>query len=98
MKQNQEERTELQAIIKGKVQGVGFRWVVVEHAERHSLKGTVCNLPKGDVQVVAVGPKKELEAFIKDIEAEPGNGVIQSIHCKYIPSKDEYQTFSIIKG
>ena len=54
--------------IRGKVQGVGFRWFVARNATRLRVMGYARNLPNGSVEVVAVAPDviclAEFEALI----------------------------------
>ncbi|MGC1781546.1 MAG: acylphosphatase [Acidobacteriaceae bacterium] len=47
-------------IIKGRVQGVGFRWYVHREASALGLRGSVRNTVKGDVEVVAAGSEEQL--------------------------------------
>jgi acylphosphatase len=49
------------------VQGVGFRWFVVQKAHALGLRGHVRNLPDGRVEVVAAGAARsilELERLV----------------------------------
>jgi acylphosphatase len=58
----------LKAVIKGEVQGVGFRWAVQRQAGRLGLTGYAENLPDGSVRVEAEGdPDRldQLEAFLQ---------------------------------
>jgi acylphosphatase len=43
----------LKFIVKGRVQGVGFRWFVLNEAKKLDISGTVKNLANGDVEVFA---------------------------------------------
>ena len=52
-------------LLKGRVQGVGFRWFVQREAAEIGLRGWVRNTDQGDVEVVAMGEPKEL-AELKD--------------------------------
>jgi acylphosphatase len=47
-------------LIKGRVQGVGFRWYVHREAGALGLKGWVRNTEDGDVEVVAAGEPEAL--------------------------------------
>ena len=47
-------------LIKGRVQGVGFRWFVHREASALELKGWVRNTEDGHVEVVAVGEPEQL--------------------------------------
>ena len=54
-------------LIKGRVQGVGFRWFVHREASALDLKGWVRNTEDGHVEVVAAGESEqiaELEAAL----------------------------------
>lgn len=51
-------------LVRGVVQGVGFRWFVMREAHRLSMRGWVSNLADGSVEVLADGPP----AFIADLE------------------------------
>ena len=45
----------LHFLVKGRVQGVGFRWFVQREAAELGLRGWVRNTDQGDVEVVAAG-------------------------------------------
>jgi acylphosphatase len=47
-------------IVKGRVQGVGFRWLVHREAGARGLKGWVRNTEDGEVEVMAAGPEDKL--------------------------------------
>jgi acylphosphatase len=58
----------LRAVVRGEVQGVGFRWAVQREARRLGLSGFAQNLPDGSVLVEAegaAGPLDELERFLR---------------------------------
>ena len=52
-------------LVKGRVQGVGFRWFVQREAAEIGLRGWVRNTEQGHVEVVAMGDSTEL-AELKD--------------------------------
>jgi len=55
-------------LVKGRVQGVGFRWFVQREAAEIGLRGWVRNTDSGDVEVVAAGEAEdlaELEAALR---------------------------------
>lgn len=54
----------LQAFVKGRVQGVGFRWWTRARALELGLVGTATNLADGRVEVVAEGPRPACEALL----------------------------------
>ena len=72
-----EERVKL--LIKGVVQGVGFRPFIYQLAQAHNLKGWVLN-SSGGVIIEAEGEKASVEAFLLDIKPKaPPRAVIESI-------------------
>ena len=47
-------------LVKGRVQGVGFRWFVHREAAEIELRGWVKNTEDGHVEVVAAGDTKQM--------------------------------------
>ena len=48
-------------IVRGRVQGVGFRWFVQKAAADLGLHGYARNLDDGSVEVYAIGPAAKLD-------------------------------------
>ncbi|NOZ61230.1 MAG: acylphosphatase [Calditrichaeota bacterium] len=55
-------------IVKGLVQGVGFRWFVEREANKLNLKGFVRNLPNGDVETEVEGEKGFVDEFVQQLK------------------------------
>ena len=55
-------------IFKGRVQGVGFRFTVLQKAKSLGVCGWVKNLPNGDVEAVWEAQEEVLEALKSEIE------------------------------
>ena len=51
----------LEAVVRGRVQGVAFRWYTQREARRLGLTGWVRNQPDGSVRLVAEGPRDLLD-------------------------------------
>ena len=63
--------------ISGRVQGVGFRYHVLEAARRHGVDGDVRNLPDGRVEMRAVGGN--LEAFLDEVRRGPHGSRVDGV-------------------
>ena len=59
------------AVIRGRVQGVGYRFFVLHSARALKLGGCVNNLPDGAVHVVASGPRPSLERLLASLRSGP---------------------------
>ena len=57
--------------VRGRVQGVGFRWFVIDAAQRLYVTGWTRNLPDGSVEVMAQGSPKALESFATELSIGP---------------------------
>ncbi len=57
--------------VRGRVQGVGFRWWTRWRASDLGLRGTVRNRPDGSVEVHAAGESDTLEAFAAELAVGP---------------------------
>lgn len=51
-------------VVRGRVQGVGFRYFVAREAEALALAGSVRNLPDGSVEVLAHGDEAPIETLL----------------------------------
>ena len=58
-------------LIRGRVQGVGFRWFVEHEARRIGVKGTVRNLDTGEVEALASGSDDQLTALRAKLQQGP---------------------------
>jgi acylphosphatase len=66
------ETVRLTAFVKGRVQGVGFRWWTRARALELGLAGSATNLADGRVEVVAEGPRPACEQLLALLPGGPG--------------------------
>jgi acylphosphatase len=57
-------------LVRGLVQGVGFRWFVARHARGLGLSGYARNLPDGSVEVLARGGDSTVLARFEELLAK----------------------------
>jgi acylphosphatase len=87
---------ELHAIIRGRVQGVGFRYTTRQYAHKLSLHGSVRNLPDGSVEIFAQGPKDNLERLLSYLKEEAFSDEIEAIEKTYSTPTREFEAFYVI--
>ena len=63
-------------IVRGRVQGVGFRWFVREHARTLKLAGWVKNLPDGMVELEVEGPANTVAELMALVAEGPDGAVV----------------------
>jgi acylphosphatase len=61
----------LHFLVRGRVQGVGFRWFVQREAAELALHGWVRNTEEGDVEVVAAGTAEDLAGLRSALRRGP---------------------------
>jgi len=88
-------RTErARVIVRGAVQGVGFRPFVYRHATELGLRGWVLNSAQG-VFIDVEGAGNTVREFVQRLETEkPRRALIRSIECSYVEAAG-YERFEI---
>jgi acylphosphatase len=81
----------------GHVQGVGFRYTVRSVAAGFEVTGTVRNLPDGRVELVAEGPRGELEAFQRAIREAGLEHFIRNEDVDWSEATGEFRGFEIVR-
>jgi acylphosphatase len=82
-------------LIRGLVQGVGFRYFTQRSAARHQVTGYVRNLPDGRVETFAQGSEKVVEDFKHDLTAGPKFSKVDEIEELVIDPDPRYSSFRI---
>ena len=85
----------LHAVIEGRVQGVGFRYFVLEQAQNLALTGWVRNRERGEVEVYAEGSQDALEPFLRQLERGPGMAYVSHVTVEWPAATGKFTKFSI---
>jgi acylphosphatase len=85
----------LHIMIEGRVQGVGFRYFVLENANALGLTGWVRNRYDQSVEVTAEGERESLEKFLAAIRTGPRGSMVTHIKPEWQAAKGEFNRFSI---
>jgi acylphosphatase len=85
----------LDAIVRGRVQGVGFRYFVIREAMDLGLVGWVANDLDGSVRCVAEGPRAVLETLLQLLEAGPASARIDRVDADWGAATGSFRSFEI---
>ena len=86
---------QLSCVVRGLVQGVGFRWFVQREANARGLTGWVRNNPEGSVELIAQGPQEALESFLAAIRRGPRSAMVRDVQLEWTVPSREYHTYEI---
>lgn len=87
----------LHAVLRGRVQGVGFRIFVRDAARRHGCTGWVRNLPDGCVEVHAEGTESDLTEMLTDLNQGPPWAHVADIDLTWSNSPEKHDGFRIVR-
>ena len=82
-------------LIKGDVQGVGYRFFAQRAAARHQVVGYVRNCSDGTVEALAEGPLNSVEAFKHDLATGPQWAVVDQVEELVLEPSGSYSAFRI---
>ncbi|HEY1984496.1 MAG TPA: acylphosphatase [Terracidiphilus sp.] len=87
----------LHFLIRGRVQGVGFRWFVHREASELNLSGWVRNTEDGDVEVVASGQVEDLAELRSSLRRGPRGSRVDNLIEHYLDESEakDLQAFRI---
>ena len=83
-------------VVRGLVQGVGFRWYALEAASRLRLTGWVRNRPDGAVEAEAEGPEGDVEEFAAALRRGPTAARVDAVEQKAVPALRKGESFEIL--
>lgn len=69
----------LHFLVRGRVQGVGFRWFVHREASELELHGWVRNTEDGDVEIVAAGDPEDLSELRSSLRRGPRGARVDNV-------------------
>ena len=82
-------------LIRGLVQGVGYRYFAQRAAARHQVRGYVKNLADGRVEAWAQGSEPAVEAFKHDLTAGPTYSSVEDVEEIVLDPNRTYSAFRI---
>ena len=91
----EEENKRIKAVVDGRVQGVGFRYFVYEHAVRLGLTGWVRNTYTDQVILIAEGPASRLDTLLSKIRVGPRSSFVSKVSVDWQDASGEFSRFQI---
>lgn len=85
--------TRLHATVHGRVQGVGFRYFVIETAARLEISGWVRNRFDGTVEVLAEGRRPQLENLVQQLQRGPRPSNVTKVDLSWEDAAGEFTGF-----
>jgi acylphosphatase len=85
----------LDATVRGRVQGVGFRYFIIMQAMALDLTGWVANESDGSVRCVAEGPRASLDALLDALETGPAGAIVDRVTTAWSPASGTFGSFEV---
>lgn len=82
-------------IVKGRVQGVGYRFSAKHAAEKMNITGTAKNLPDGSVEIYASGDETDIQNFVMWCSDGPIRARVNQVIAIDVPYNG-FKKFSIL--
>ena len=89
------DNVRLTAWVRGRVQGVGFRYFVLRLAGREGLTGWVANQSDGSVRCVVEGPPEALDRIEAALCDGPPGAVVQAVQAVRMPATGKFDRFAV---
>ena len=87
----------LHVVVRGRVQGVGFRWFAREQGRILGVRGWVRNRPDGGVEVSADGDPAKLESFLARLAEGPAGAVVSHVEQLEVAAEELPNPFTILR-
>lgn len=88
----------LEAVVHGRVQGVGFRYHAARAAHRHGIVGWVANESAGTVRAIGEGSEAALAAWLAELRSGPAGGRVERVDERWSDATDSFSDFEVRTG
>lgn len=88
----------LDAVVRGRVQGVGFRYFVLRAAAEADLDGWVANGADGSVRCRAEGSPAALEALLEALRTGPSGARVEAVDAAWSEATGDLGPFTVRSG
>lgn len=84
-------------LVGGRVQGVGYRWFILQETRWLGLVGSVENLPDGNVRILAEGRRDALVRLISRASVGPPAALVESVDVDWSARIGEFSEFQLVR-
>ena len=85
----------LQGVVRGRVQGVGFRYFVQQNAVELAITGWVRNTWDGSVEFAAEGAHASLLRLLGLLYQGPPSALVDDVESEWLPATGEFASFRV---
>jgi acylphosphatase len=78
----------------GRVQGIGFRYTILDIARQQKVCGWVKNLDDGRVEIIAEASEDILNSFLQEIN-QHFSRYVKDVNIEWFPASGEFSDFQI---
>jgi acylphosphatase len=82
-------------VVRGRVQGVGFRYFTIRAARSLGVTGTVRNLADGTVEAIAEGRPDAISDFRAELERGPSHSHVTAVEEFELQPTGHYAGFDV---
>lgn len=89
--------TARKAVVRGRVQGVGYRFFAERAARELGVRGWVRNLPDGTVETLAVAEEEDLRRYFERLRKGPLGSRVDAVDVLDVAEPPQLSSFEITR-
>lgn len=89
------DKKKARVIVRGQVQGVGYRYFALKTAQKTGISGCVKNMQDGSVELMAEGENGKIEEFIQTLRHKHPWAKIEALEVEWQAYDGEFERFEI---
>ncbi|HEY3331858.1 MAG TPA: acylphosphatase [Capsulimonadaceae bacterium] len=86
----------VQAVVSGRVQGVGYRYFAQHVAEGLGIVGTIRNIQDGQVETIAEGDEESLAHFLAELRKGPLRAEVTNLSTAWDEAEGDFSRFEAV--
>jgi len=82
-------------VVRGLVQGVGYRYFAFRLARQFGLTGWVKNLLDGSVEIEAEGDPSAMDEYVRELKEGPRSSIVRGVDIDWTEATGKYSNFDV---